>query len=430
MLLWRGVAIVIGVATTILLARWLGPEDRGVLAIFVLTVSLVAVVLQAGAPEALVFVLGGGLFPKEEVVSTVVMFALGLVVLGAIIAQLLLVVWFGFDSVTSALLVTAAGGTILVTFLRHFLIAEKNFAKYSQSVVLEGVLYLGGIVIVSLIVGITVKLALLAYAMSLVVTLLSLGWSLLRDSGLKLSASRFRPEVVWTCLRYGFHLFVTGLGGFGVQRINYFMLEAFSGFRAVGLYAAANAVPSLFANLPQQLATVLYAYASSSENTALSTRLTVVVFQVLAGLCLSAIIPLVLFAERIVHLLFGPAYAGIGGSLVMLSFAMSFIGLGGVLFNALAGRGLHKFGSYLTFMNLVLISVLAYFFIPRWGLKGAVLAHLVTAFISLLFMVTVFCRISGLSFRNLIVIPRPMIRVILKRGWRADMKWVWFNLTR
>jgi len=232
-------------------------------------------------------------------------------------------------------------------------------------------------------------------------------------------------SVIPHALNYGFHLFITGLGGFGVQRITYFFLEFFAGSKAVGLYAAANALPSLFANIPQQFATVLYSHVANSPDEGKNVQLTLLVVKILVIMSLFFIVPVILFAEPISLLLFGRKFSGIGNSMIILSIGMTLSGLGSVIFNLLAGSALHKYGSYMTLINFVSVCLFSLVLVPRLGLEGAAFSQLIAMFLSFLFMGTVFCVIFRVKPYQLFVFSRHEIRLvasILMKMWHYENK--------
>jgi O-antigen/teichoic acid export membrane protein len=411
MVLWRGVAIVIGSATAILLARWLGPHDRGELALILLWISLSAVVLQAGFPEASIYVIGAKLFPEGQVLSTLSLYFAGLVALVGGVAFLVLTRILGFDSLPAALIAVSLATSVLLAVLRHILIAHRSFARYSLSVVLEGAVNLAVVVLFHTSAALTIENALCAYAASLLSTALLLGAWQYRDARGLLHPRHFTPAVLAKCWRFGYHLFATGLGSFGVQRVNYFLLESLAGSRAVGLFAAASSLPALFANLPQQLATVLYSHVAKSD-AAEGVRLTLVVVKLLALACVALLIPVLIWREQLALLIFGSAFAGIGTTMVLLSVAMSLTGLTGVLLNSLAGMGLPKYGSYMTYLGVALAVTLGTALTWAGGLEGAATAQLVTAAAMLGFVAAAFCRRGGVRGRALLSLSVSEIQLL------------------
>lgn len=392
MLTWRAAATGVGLVTTVLLARWLGPEDRGTLAILVLSLTLVTLVLQFGVPEALIYVLGARLHGESEIVSTVLAYSLTVSVAAAAVGLVALRFWTNLDGVTRAGLVVAGCLSMQATYARHLLLGAKAFGAYSTSVIAEGFTYLAGLVACWFLGGLTVPRAVWAYALSLGVAT-SLAWAtVVVRAGGKPSFTALRPRVITDSLSRGIHLFVSGFGSFGVQRLSYFLLEAYAGARAVGLYAAAATVPSLFANVPQQVATVLYSHVAGRRGEESRAKPVVALVQLFAIAAAVVLVPVVLFADEIVLLLFGAEFAGTGATLVLLSIAMAFAGIATVIFNAMAGEGLHRYGSYLTLLTLVAVACLGWWWIPAHGLEGAAAAQLAAGLLGLVFMVAAYCR--------------------------------------
>ncbi len=410
MLLWRGVSIGLGIVTSILLARILGPEDRGTLAILMLSSSLAALIINLGTAEASIYLLGSDVSGSKVIIcSLFYYYTLIIIVLAfpifALIKQL--------TSLTSSiivLLITLTGIVILNTKIRHFLIGQQRFTQYNIAIILDGIIFLIGVLFCWLLGKVSISNVIMIYALSgLLVLLLSISYwfsnELIKNPVVNI-------DVLPRALKYGFHLFWVGIGGFGVQRITYFFLEFFSGTKAVGLFTAANTLPGLFANIPQQIATVLYSHVSSSLNEEKNIQLTLLIIKIMLFVSLIFLAPVILYAEDISLLLFGSAFADIGNSMIILSIGMSFSGLSSIIFNLLAGSALQKYGSYMTLINLSLISVFSLIFIPRFGFEGAAFSHLAVMFLSFLFIVIVFCMLFNIKLYKLFVFSRHEIDLI------------------
>jgi O-antigen/teichoic acid export membrane protein len=422
MLAWRAAAIGVGLVTTVLLARWLGPEDRGTLAILVLSLSLVTLVLQFGVPEALIYVLGARLHGESEIVSTVLAYSLAVSVSAAAVGLVALRFWTDLDGVTRAGLVVAGCLSMQATYARHLLLGSKAFRAYSISVIVEGLAYLAGLVGYGLVGKLTIPRAVWAYAASLGIAA-GLAWAtvVVRASS-KPSFTALHPRVITDSLGRGMHLFVSGLGSFGVQRVSYFLLDAYAGARAVGLYAAAATVPSLFANVPQQIATVLYSHVAGRRGDEPRVEPVVAVVQLLAIVAAVVLVPVAAFADEIVLLLFGEEFAGIGAALVLLSIAMAFAGLASVIFNAMAGEGMHRYGSYLTLLTLVIVAGLGWWWIPDHGLEGAAAAQLTAGLLGLAFMVAAYCRGTGTPLTAFLRLAPAAWRSLASRSASGGMR--------
>jgi O-antigen/teichoic acid export membrane protein len=412
MLVWRAVTMLVSTATVILLARWLGPVDRGDLAIYVLSVSLAALVIQFGLPEAMIFAIGAKQYPERQITSTILTYSLLLSLLVAAAGYLVLVYWLGLEAFVSGLLLCALVLLVIVTIIRHVLLARKEFGRYSISVIWEMSTYLAVLVLMKKSGTLSVEFAVLAYMLSQLSALLFILISHRREGSPLVTPGGFRPEILGYCYKYGLHLFITGIGSFGARRINFFLLESILGSRAVGLFAAANSIPTVFSNLPQQLGTVLYSHVASASSEDYGVRLTIIVFKVLAGLSAVLIVPVAVFAEPLVILLFGLEFEGIARAMVILTVGMASAGLGNLLFNYLAGTGLPKYGSHMTFINVGLVTLLAFMWIPTAGVEGAAWAQSVTSVANLVFVSAVFCRRFKVRLSSLLTFSKEELMLL------------------
>jgi len=396
MLVFRGISMLLGVVTSIILARLLGPEDRGSLAILMISISLVCVILNFGTAEASIYLLGSGLIKPEIVISSLFYFYVLISFILSWPAFAFLNYLLNFDDLVIILLILLTSITVLNTHLRHFLIAQKKFIKYNISVIFDSILFLLGVFLVWRYNKISIDNIIILYTIS--------GTTVLIMSVLYLYPGELiiRPKIKYSVMHkafgYGFHLFLVGISGFGVQRITYFLIDFFYNTKIVGLYTAANSIPTLFLNLPQQLSTVLYSYVSSSTKEKKSLKLT---SQVIAIILLTSgifLLPIILFTEKITIFLFGENFIGIEKAMIILSVGTIFSGLSSVLFNYMAGTALHKYGSYMTFVNLACISLSSIILIPRFGLNGAAFSYLITMVFS--FTYITFCFMEKYYYLN------------------------------
>jgi O-antigen/teichoic acid export membrane protein len=191
---------------------------------------------------------------------------------------------------------------------------------------------------------------------------------------------------------FGLHLFFTGLGGFGLQRIGFYILNYFSGTRSVGLYTVASTLPTIYENLPQQISTIAYTYVAGENDVDLRKKIAVIIVKLVLYCVVIAAIPIFLFADQIVVLIFGNEFVGLGMLTLLLTISTIFSGLSGIFYNFLAGIGKPKYGTYLTILNLLLTFITSLFFIYYFGLFGAAWAKLISSVVSATYIGYFFLR--------------------------------------
>lgn len=103
-------------------------------------------------------------------------------------------------------------------------------------------------------------------------------------------------------------------------------------------------------------------------------------FDLMVWLAFAITIPMVLFGPTVLQwdLLFGPRYAAAGGVLVIHSWTLVFVFLGNASNNYLIAENLQKLTLYRTLIGASVNILLNLYLIPRYGIKGAAFATLVS----------------------------------------------------
>ena len=397
MLVWKGLTVSLGAITAILLARWLGPELRGELALILLTLSLATLIFQFGFPEASIYILGSN--DHESRTNELVIIGIGIAIAIIFIAlTMLLVALISPINQELYIVLSFTGGiSILVTFLRHTFLAKKFFHLYNITVATEGIVYLAGIISLKLYGELNLINAIMAYVLSLLLALIVSMLFLDIDFSKKQKGSIEISKVLKICIAKGKHFFIVGLGGFGTQRLNYFLLEQLSGIRSVGLFAAASTLPSFIGMIPQQVATVAYSHVATSGKEKSPLKIVKSIIQVLfIGLFLTVTL-LAFYADSLVVLVFGDEFSSIGDTMVVLCLAVGLSGIGSVCVNALSGFGMPQVGTYMTMISIPCLLIFGVILIPVYGLLGAALSLMITSLVTLTFIMVSISRVSGRS---------------------------------
>ncbi|MBI4375232.1 MAG: oligosaccharide flippase family protein [Elusimicrobia bacterium] len=409
--------LIFGSITSIILARLLGPDLRGSLAIVMLSISLAAALVDSGISVASIQLIASEAFSTREIASTIFFYFLALSMLFAIPSYLILARVSQLSPLEISYVIAITSLTVLMTELRHLLLGSKRFNAYNQSVVFEDLVFLAGIFAAWQLRWLSLISVLSAYLISRLLVLLLL---ISTSVGFKTTCSiaAIRPRIILQAYQQGIHLLAMQIGTFVSQRINYFLLSYFVGTRSVGLFTAANTIPTMFANLPQQLSTVLYAHVSASRDLSHGARLTVSVVKIVAIASVACLVPIMMFPEAIVSILFGAQFAGSERTMTLLTIAMLPSALSGILFNSLAGRAMQKYGTQMMMINLLVIAVLSYALLPRMGLQGAAWSNLIASLCSFGFIAAVFSGTFSVKPRDFINLSWAELKAIVQKPAR------------
>ena len=386
----RVISIVISFFTGVILARYLDLEDRGLLSLYLYTIGFVVLILNAGISESSIYLLNSGHLDKHLIIKNQVFYLFNIAILFTIVAFFLKPLLASINTTDFYCMIPIVIMMLFNSLFRHYLLSDKRIGDFTTSVIIENVGYLV-LVYSTAFFHFSFIFILLSNLASQIFVFLFLILKLKN----KLPKPRL-PVINFLYIKesyaFGLHMFFTGLGGFGLQRIGFYILNYFSGTRSVGLYTVASTLPTIYENLPQQISTIAYTYVAGENDVNVRKRIAVVIVKLVLYCVVIAALPIFLYADQIVVLIFGNEFGGLGMLTSLLTVGTIFSGLSGIFYNFLAGIGKPKYGTYLTIINLSVTLMTSLFFISFFGLIGAACAKLISSVVSATYIGYFFLR--------------------------------------
>jgi O-antigen/teichoic acid export membrane protein len=115
---------------------------------------------------------------------------------------------------------------------------------------------------------------------------------------------------------------------------------------------------------------------------------------------------LAILAKPLIKLFFGITFLPSLIPLLILLPGIIALSVSKVLTADLAGRGKPQYGTYSSFVSLLLNILLNLWLIPRWGISGAAFATTVAYILSTLLVINFFIKISNKSYFEILVIKK------------------------
>lgn len=398
---------VLGIPTTILIARAVGPAGKGVLTLVGTLVALVGL-LSLGVEASLVHEGSRGGRPIRELTRAALGIASIVGPLGAFIVAGLFASMF-YESIPPEARLWAYAAALTVPLLIT--------SGYLQAIFIA----LGRLIEVGLL---SATLALLGFFAALLVFVLELDISALlgfnlvsvavvsgivvvlsRSYGvLPMSKEPVRRSLRRSLLAYG----VRSHLGMAVSALNnrlvILLVALWLSTTQVGFYSIAVTAAETLSLIPTFMGTMIFQRAATlaseeaTQFTGLATRLTAFT------LCVGALIWLVA-AEPLIRLLFGSAFIPAKNPLLILLPGIVLLGLWKNLTNDLVGRGFPEVRSYTAGLSLAVSVVLVALLIPAFGIFGAALASTISYSLAFAASVVLYGRKTGVRYRDLIL-PR------------------------
>jgi antigen flippase len=414
----RGVSVAIGLVSSVITARALGPDGRGLLA----TLSVITgLSLQFGNPG---LHSGNVYFVSREPRRTsavlgntlIVSIAAGLV-LGVLTAALgaLRADWFRGVPYPLILLTAAVlPFQFMLLLYQNTLLGMKEIEAFNlfelgnkaATFVLLAVLLLG-------FGGGAPGAAVLFAVMAVVAGSVSAAYCFRK--------APFRPVLDAALLRemlpYGARAYLACLLAFMVIRSDMLLVNYFLGPAATGVYSIAAQIADTLLLVPVTIGMILLPRVASErqeQRRAVTARVLRHTVLLMACLCAGA----ALLVVPVVRLLYGPRFEGAIGATWCLLPGVFALGLNGVLMNHFAAEGLPKVTTLAPLLGLVLNVALNLAVVPRFGIQGAAATSSGAYLLMLAVSLRAFLHDGGVRLRDSLLVGRDELKGLLREPGR------------
>lgn len=405
------------VAAGIIVARWLGAEGVGQLAVINVAVATIVQLSSAGLPSANTYFIAQDKRHLAAAAINSLIFALiigGLLALGLTWLAMWRPGWFGFIPPRLIGIAAISIPFQLITLIGlNIFLALGRVERFNlldligQSFVLINavialiILNAGLWTLVSLNTGASVLFGLLIVA-------------LIGAYGAKVK-EKWRPDfkLAARMMRYGVKFHISILAGALIFRADLLVVNHFRGDAEAGVYSVASQMAMMLMLLPGVIATLLFPRVAakqdeSGELTCVVTRHTafVMFFICLASAPLSFILPM----------LYGARFADVAFQLLILLPGVYLIGLESVLVQHFNATGLPATIPIFWVVTLVINIALVFALVPALGARGAALASTLSYALIFALVAIYFRARTRRPFSEALLLRGAELRALLKAG--------------
>lgn len=400
----RVVWSLMGMLGGIILARWLGPHDRGILALVLLLPSTLVTLVKFGTAQANVYTINRKNVSLDKVGSNALVLA---IVWGILTAA---VVWLVRDRLTTTVLrdvpdwalafaLVRTPMLLLDSYLFSILQATGQFKTYNVRLLLSEAARLLLLVIALVILDMGLFAALVIYTG---VWMFNVAW-LLVTMGREI---RFRLSVDWPLMRetysFGLRSYVQILAQHLLLRVSFYMVSYFLGAAQVAFYTIALRFTELVLEIPQAIGLVLYPRLAALPEDEVH-RLTAQTCRRTLMVTIPAAVALALLGPWVIVLWYGPAFAPATGPLPWAAAAVALMSIYVIVTRDFTSRAQQRVNTLSGLVALISNSILCYILIPRFGINGAAMATAFSYAAGSAFLISVFLKVSGLRLADLII---------------------------
>jgi O-antigen/teichoic acid export membrane protein len=366
----KAITFVLAIMQGIIIARYLLPEGRGEIAIYMVTFNLIFSLLNFGVRQSSSYYLSKENTPLPQVVATQLLVLCFSTILGSVV----LIAVYLMQGYSNLFII----GTLLLLFPLRLYINYTNAIALSRrwihkfnisQLLLIGIEFIG-IVLFIVLMEKGVPYYFLALIFAAFITALYIFWWTTRLNDYSLNFNDIISniqKIVLKGITYALPLFIFGLN----YSVDVLILQRYVTVDQVGIYTLGVSLATLLWQVPALMGPIIFSYGvSTNDPSAFSKRLWVNTWKLMLYLLpILAILTFVL--PYLIPLVYGKAFSDAYSVFMFLLFGTYAMIAFKMLNSDLASRGNPTAGLYIFAAGALLNIVLNIILIPKLGINGA-----------------------------------------------------------
>lgn len=376
--------LIVGIFVGVWVARYLKPEQFGLLSYAQSFVGLFATIATLGLDSIVIRELVKDESRRHLLIGT----AFWLKLVGAVLALAVLAIAVLFtsnDTLTNSLIFIIASSTIFQAFnVIDFYFQAKVLSRY---VVFANVfsLLISSLVKIALILT-NAPLVAFAWAVVFDSVVLAIGfiYFFVKQADFRIKQWAFDQPTAITLLKDSWPLILSGIMISMYMRIDQIMIMEMLGSEAVGQYSAAVRLSEAWYFIPMVVASSLFPAiinAKKQSETLYYARLQRL-YDLMVWMAIAIALPMTFLSDQMIYLLYGEQYNQAGSVLMIHIWAGVFIFLGVASSTWFATENLQNLAFWRTFSGILINIIFNFPLISEYGIQGAAIATISANFMA------------------------------------------------
>lgn len=404
----NSISLVVGFASSILLARWLGPESRGIYALILTTAITLAAFLGNNAwVQSLAFMTGKKHYSPSQIAGHSIMIVV--VCATVVIIPLLTLSDYVLESLFPELrqihlwiIVFLTASTLLFSNLTGLLMGMDQIPLLTTFTTIKAVVALLLQLILLGILNMGLRGALWELTISaflgLFMTLALFFWA----SGIDMRVQR---SFIKDVLKYGGKSYPGHLGVVLLSRVDIYFVALFAGLEAAGYYAVAKGLTEIVGIIEQSISQSIVPNVITGDFTAAGI---IVARAFRASLWVNGLVLLAcgLSASWLITLVYGAEFAGVVPAFLLLLPGVLLLTTRtlGTFFSLQIGRP--EIPTYYILVSGLISLPLSYLLTRQFGYLGAAVAFSIVAILRGIVAIVLFTNFSGTRLKDVLLISK------------------------
>ena len=414
----QNIVFIVNLATSVVIARLLGPSGKGTYALITLIPSMLTMLAILGMEESNVYFTANKKWDMNQVVSNSISCAF------CFSAVVILLFWFiskthfynafiesnGINNVYVWAVVMILPFALIKRYLIQVLRGREQIAKYNLLLLSGASFFLVFIILFLLVLRKGVAGAILSYILRAISIMGLAVWVVREVSPIRFD---FNLGLFKASVRYGSKVYLGRLAQFFNYRLDMFIAAYFLNTSAVGYYSLAVGLVEKVWMIPSAIRVGLFPRIArikldeADKLTPLACRYTFL-------LLFLTLLSLGVAGKPIIRFLYGEAYLPSFRPLIILLPGILVFGLCKVIMTDCLGRGKSEVGTIAAAISLVMNIPLNLIFIPKWGISGAAFSTTISYILASGVIIAIFLKYSGSKLSELLCIKPNDIKMIYR----------------
>lgn len=400
-----------GIIVSILLARFLGSEGKGIItAIFVVPLLLVSLA-DMGIRQSTAYYLGKKQFKISDMISSIAFLWL----ITSVISILLAIAYYSFgvsDKYSWSILIIAMTSIplkLIQQYSKGIMLGKNRIGTIN----LAQLISVGTNIITVLLLVWIFDLGVLGAAFVQIVMALAVAIYYLINV-YKYHKIRFKPispipkMLFYKGFSFAATLFIISLN----YKIDIMILERMVTSAEIGIYSVGTNVIELLWQIPAAVGMVLFAKSATTEKQTESVKRSTSILRLVMPIMVVLSVVLAIFAPVIIRILYGTEFIEAGSILRILLPGACLITVSKVLHPDLAARGYPLFALRVFILTLIINVVLNLVLIPQYGIYGAAFASTVSYSLAGIGYSIVYSRKEKVALKTIFLIQSSDVLLI------------------
>lgn len=408
------ISVILGVITSIILARVLGPGNLGVYSLIILTFTLLGILGSFGITIANTYYGVKKKYKWNEIASNslILAFAIGIILIMSFLIFLFLDHSFlgNIDLKLTLIPIITIPFILLISYFQYILLGQNRIKEFNFTNIIFSFLYLILIVIVFILNGNLFGVMISWTATYLISAIITLTF-VYKSNPFKL---QFNVELFKKSMNYGIKGYLSNVITFFIYRIDMYLISfILLDYASVGYYSVAVGLAESLWYLPGVVGTLIFARTpglSDEENNKFTPKVC------RNTLFITIILAVILFltSRYIILILYGPQYLPVLEPLWVLIPGIVILSINKVLANEITGRGNPIIATYVSIITLIINVILNLIFIPFLGIVGSALASSISYTIASVPILAYFLKLSKSSLSETLILKKEDIDIYKK----------------